>query len=59
MNHSNPLDPWNVAALRAAASRERSEAVHALIARFAGWLRSLTAARVPQARGRDCLGTGH
>jgi hypothetical protein len=52
------MDHWDIAAMRAAASRERAEVVHALLARFAAWLRSAPTIRAPQARERECLGTG-
>jgi hypothetical protein len=55
------IDTWDLSAQRAAASRERAEVVHALLARFAAWLRSAFASaptiRAPQARGRECFGT--
>ena len=51
MNH------WDIAALRAAASRERADAVHELLARFATWLRSVPTIGVPQAKERECFGT--
>ena len=57
------MDHWDIAASRAAASRERSAAVHALIAQFAAWLRSLFASaptiRARQSKERACLGTGY
>lgn len=54
----NDIDHWDIAALRAAATRERSEAVHALLARFAAWLRAVpTTIRAPQTKGRECFGT--
>jgi hypothetical protein len=54
----NDLEHWNIAAMRAAASRERTEAIHALLARFAAWLRSTPTIRAPQAKGRACFKTG-
>lgn len=55
------MDTWDLSAQRAAASRERAEAVHALFARFAAWLRSTLASAptisAPQARERECFGT--
>ena len=55
------MDYWDIAASRAAASRERSAVVHALVAQFAAWLRSALASaptiRAPQAEGRECFGT--
>lgn len=57
------MDHWDIAASRAAASRARSEAVHALIAQFAAWLRSLFASaptiRAQQSKERACLGTDY
>ena len=53
------MDPWDIAAMRAAASRERAEVVHALLARLAGWLRSAPTIRAPRAKERECLGTGY
>jgi len=53
------MDPWNLAATRAAASRERAQVVHALLARFAAWLRGAPTIRAPQARERACFGTGY
>lgn len=53
------MDHWDIAAMRAAASRERSETVHALLARFAAWLRSAPTIRAPRAKERECLGTGY
>ncbi len=55
------MDTWDIAAMRAAASRERSEAMHALLAQFAAWLRSVPTVptiRARQETGRECLGTG-
>lgn len=52
------MDNWDIAAMRAAASRERSEVVHALLAQFAAWLRSAPTIRAPRAKERECLGTG-
>jgi hypothetical protein len=52
------MDHWDIAAMRAAASRERAELVHALLAQFAAWLRSAPTIRAPLARERECLGTG-
>ena len=56
------MDNWDIAAMRAAASRERAQALRELHARFAAWLRSLLGSAptisAPQARGRECLGTG-
>jgi len=37
------MDTWNLSAQRAAASRARAEVVHALLGRFAAWLRSALA----------------
>ena len=51
------MDPWDIAASRAAASRERSAAVHELLARFAAWLRSAPTIRVPHVKERECFGT--
>lgn len=55
------MDNWDIAAQRAAASRERAQALHELHARFAAWLRSRPASAptisAPQARGRECFGT--
>lgn len=51
------MDHWDITAMRAAASRERSLVVHELLARFANWLRSVPTIRVPQAKGRECFGT--
>jgi hypothetical protein len=47
-----------IEALQAAARRERSAYVHALLARFAAWLRSAPTIRAPQAKERECFGTG-
>ena len=55
------MDTWDIAAMRAAASRERSEVMHALLAQFAAWLRSVPTVptiRAPMAKERECLGTG-
>jgi hypothetical protein len=52
------MDNWDIAAMRAAASRERSEAIYALLAQFAAWLRSAPTIRAPMAKERECLGTG-
>lgn len=52
------MDNWDIAAMRAAASRERSEVVHVLLAQFAAWLRSAPTIRAPRAKERECLGTG-
>jgi hypothetical protein len=52
------MDPWDIAAMRAAASRERSEVMHALLAQFAAWLRSVPTIRARQETRRECLGTG-
>jgi hypothetical protein len=52
------MDNWDIAAMRAAASRERSEVMHALLAQFAAWLRSVPTIRARQGTGRECLGTG-
>lgn len=55
------MDNWDIAAVRAAATRERAQALHELHARFAAWLRSRLASAptisAPQARGRECFGT--
>jgi hypothetical protein len=51
------MDHWDIAALRAAASRERAQVVHELLARFAAWLRSVPTIRVPPVKGRECFGT--
>jgi hypothetical protein len=51
------MDNWDIAAMRAAASRERSEAVQALLAQFAAWLRSAPTIRAPRVKERECLGT--
>jgi hypothetical protein len=55
------MDSWDHEAQRAAASRARAEAVHALLAWFAAWLRSVFAYAptigAPQAKGRECFGT--
>lgn len=51
------MDPWDIAASRATASRERSAAVHELLARFAAWLRSAPTIRVPHVKERECFGT--
>jgi hypothetical protein len=55
------MDTWDISAQRAAASRARAEVVHALLARFAAWLRSAFASAptisAAQARGRECFGT--
>ena len=60
MDHSD-LDHWDIAASRAAASRARSEAVHALLGQFAAWARSLLASAptisAPHVKGRECFGT--
>lgn len=48
----------DITALHAAARRERSETVHALLSRFAAWLRSAPTICAPQAKGRACSGTG-
>jgi hypothetical protein len=53
------MDHWDIAAMRAAASRERAEVVHALLAQFVAWLRSAPTIRAPQARERECLGTDY
>ena len=53
------MNPASIAASRAAARRERAETVHALLARFAGWLRSAPTIRARQSRERACLGTGY
>jgi hypothetical protein len=53
------MDHWDIAATRAAASRERSQAVHALLARLSAWLRSAPTIRAPRAKERECLGTGY
>jgi hypothetical protein len=52
------VDTWDISAQRAAASRARAEAVHALLARFAAWLRSAPTIRAPLAKERECFGTG-
>jgi hypothetical protein len=52
------MDNWDIAAMRAAASRERSEVVQVLLAQFAAWLRSAPTIRAPRAKERECLGTG-
>jgi hypothetical protein len=55
------IEPWDLSAQRAAASRERAEAVHALLVRFAAWLRSAFASaptiRAPLVKERACFGT--
>ncbi len=51
------IDAWDLSAQRAAASRERAEVVHALLARFVAWLRRASTISAPQARGRECFGT--
>jgi len=55
------MDTWNLSAQRAAASRARAEVVHALLGRFAAWLRSALASAptigAAQAKGRECFGT--
>ncbi|MGE3161199.1 MAG: hypothetical protein AB7K53_04010 [Burkholderiales bacterium] len=48
----------DVEALQAAARRERSAFVHALVARFAAWLRSAPTIRARTMTRRECLGTG-
>jgi len=55
----NDVDHWDLAALRAAAARERAQALGALLARFAAWLRGAPTIRAPQARERACFGTGY
>jgi len=55
----NEIDPWDLATLRAAAARERAEAVDALLARFAAWLRGAPTIRAPQVKERACFGTGY
>jgi len=54
----NDIDHWDLSAMRAAAARERAEAVSALLARFGAWLRSLNLVRAPRARPRECQGCG-
>jgi hypothetical protein len=54
----NDLDHWNIAAMRAAASRERAQALHELGARLAAWVRSTLVAGAPRARRRECLDGG-
>ena len=51
------MDTWDLSAQRAAASRARAQALHALLARFAAWLRRASTIGAPQARGRECFGT--
>jgi hypothetical protein len=53
------MDTWDLAAMRAAASRERAAALRSLLAKLAAWLRSAPTIRAPQARERECLGTGY
>lgn len=52
------MDHWDIAAMRAAASRERSEVMYALLAQFAAWLRSVPTIRARHETGRECLGKG-
>jgi hypothetical protein len=52
------MSHFDIEALQAAARRERSAYVHALLARFAAWLRSAPTIRAPQAKERECFGTG-
>jgi hypothetical protein len=40
------MDPWNLAAAQAAATRERNAALRELFARIAGWLRATPAERL-------------
>jgi len=51
------MDTWDLSEQRAAASRARAAAVHALLARFAAWWRSAPTISAPHARGRECFGT--
>jgi len=54
------MDHWDYAAVRAAASRERAQALRGLFAPFAAWLRAApTTIRVPQAKERECSGTAY
>jgi hypothetical protein len=52
------MEHSGIETLHAAARRERSQYVHALIARFAAWLRSVPTIRARHETGRECLGTG-
>lgn len=56
------MNPARIATSREAARLERSHIAHALLARFAAWLRSAPASaptiRAPQAKGRACFETG-
>jgi hypothetical protein len=56
------MNPIDLDASHAAARLERSRTVHALLSRFAAWLRSAPAStptiRAPQAKGRACFETG-
>lgn len=53
-----PLNLWDDAQLRAAASRERAKAMHDLRVRFSDWLRAVRLGGAPRARARECLDCG-
>ena len=54
----NDLDHWDIGRLRAAAARERAQALRDLRARFAAWLRTVVSANAPQAKARECVDAG-